>query len=69
MILEKRAIDENGPLLFNLGLANAQAGRFDRAAGYMESFAEVASGERRQQALDLASRYRRQGGGFDLGIR
>lgn len=55
-------------LLFNLGLAHAEAGRFARAAEYMEAFAEVADGEARERALSLAEQYRKRVRGFGLGI-
>lgn len=56
-------------LLFNLGLAHAQAGRYARAADSMESYAKVAEGERRERALALAEQYRRHARSFGLGIR
>ncbi len=67
-----RALEINpqaADLLFNLGLAHAQAGRFGRAAESMESFAAVAEGERQRKALELAARYRQQAARPSLGIR
>jgi tetratricopeptide (TPR) repeat protein len=56
-------------LLFNIGLAHAEAGRYERAAKYMDSFAETADGEARERALGLAEQYRQRVRGFSLGIR
>jgi tetratricopeptide (TPR) repeat protein len=56
-------------LLFNIGLAHAEAGRYGSAADSMESYAETAEGETRERALGLAEQYRQRVRGFSLGIR
>ncbi len=47
-------------LLFNLGLAHAQAGRLSVAADYLETYASSAEGPQRERALAMAQNLRRR---------
>ena len=48
-------------LLFNLGLAHAQAGRSVEAVRYLESYAERAEGPQRDRAIEMVRQLRREG--------
>jgi Tfp pilus assembly protein PilF len=48
-------------LLFNLGLAHAQAGRSAEAVRYLESYAQRAQGPQRDRALEMVRQLRREG--------
>jgi arylsulfatase A-like enzyme/Tfp pilus assembly protein PilF len=47
-------------VLFNLGLAHAQAGRLSVAADYLETYASRAEGPQRERALAMAQNLRRR---------